>query len=156
DSYIVLADAGTLPPEEAYAKVRWASAKAVEADENLADGHLMLASVKEKDWDWGAAEREYKLAISLNPGLARAHHWYALLLSATKRHAEAISEINRAITLEPLSISVYSNTVQLYCHAHRYDDAMKALQELQHRDSNPDDVHFFLGKIYLYQGRYDR
>jgi pentatricopeptide repeat protein len=156
DSYIVLADTGSLPPEQAYAKVRWASAKAVDADENLADAHIMLASVKEKDWDWTAAEREYQRAIALNPGLSRAHHWYALLLSATSRHANAISEINRAIELEPLSTSLYGSEVLLYCQAHRYDDAIQALKEMQQRGSSADEVHFFLAKIYLYEGRYDR
>jgi hypothetical protein len=44
--------------------------------------------------------------MALNPGLARAHQWYATFLSATKRDTEAISEISRAIDLEPVSFSL--------------------------------------------------
>ena len=59
--------------------------RAVEADPSLADGHMVLASVKESEWDWVGAEQEYKRAVELNPGLARAHHWYALLLTELHR-----------------------------------------------------------------------
>ena len=156
DSYIILAEIGGLPPEQAYAKVRWASAKAVEADDELADGHIMLAAVREKDWDWTAAEQEYQRAIALNPGLARAHHWYASLLSATTRHTEAISEINRAIDLEPLSPSLYFVASEIYCHSHRFDDAIRPLQTLQERGSNADDVRSWTARIYVYKGMYDR
>jgi eukaryotic-like serine/threonine-protein kinase len=156
DSYIILAEKGDLPPEQAYAKVRWASAKAVEADDDLADAHIMLAAVREKDWDWTAAEQEYQRAVALNPGLARAHHWYAVLLSSTKRHTEAISEINRAIDLEPLSPNLYLVASEIYCKFHHYDDALHPLQILQKRGSNAENVRFWMAKIYMYKGMYDR
>jgi TolB-like protein len=156
DSYIILAEKGGLPPEQAYAKVRWASTKAVEANSDLADGHVMLAAVREKDWDWTAAEQEYQRAIALDPGLARAHHWYAVFLSATKRHTEAISEINRAIDLEPLSSGLYFVASEIYCQFHRFDDAVRLLQILQERGSNAEDVRFWTARIYVYKGVYDR
>jgi TolB-like protein/Tfp pilus assembly protein PilF/predicted Ser/Thr protein kinase len=156
DSYIVLAERGGLPAEQAYATVRWAAAKAVEADDHLADAHLMLAAVKEKDWDWRAAEQEYQRAIALNPGLARAHHWYAALLSSTKRQTEAISEINRAIDLEPLSPSLYFEAVEVYCDARRFDDAMKPLQRLQDRGIYPEGVQFGTARVDVYKGMYGR
>lgn len=50
------------------------SLKALELDETLAEGHTDLASVYFwYDWDWSAAEREYRRAIDLNPNHATAH-----------------------------------------------------------------------------------
>src|SRR5262249_21162662 len=75
DSYIVLENTGQIPANKANPQIKLAATKAVEADPDLAEAHLMLADVKETEWDWTSAEREYKRAIELNPGLARAHHW---------------------------------------------------------------------------------
>ena len=118
---------GTVPPREAYAKIRWASSKAVEVDETIADGHIMVASVKELDWNWPEAEREYRRALELNPGLARAHHWYGLLLSGLKRHDEAIFQLQRAVEIEPLNGSLYANQALVYANAHRYAEALQSV-----------------------------
>jgi len=56
--------------KEANPKIRAAAVKAVEADASLADGHMVLASVKETEWT-GRRGTGYKRAVELNPGLAR-------------------------------------------------------------------------------------
>lgn len=37
------------------------------------------------DWDWAAAEKEYKRAIKLNKNYATAHHWYGEYLEFMDR-----------------------------------------------------------------------
>jgi adenylate cyclase len=156
DSYIISAEAGWTPAEEAYGKVRWASSKAVEVDESVADGHIMVATVREHDWNWADAEREYRRAIELNPGLARAHHWYGLLLNALKRHDEAISEIKRAVEIEPLNPSLYRNQAIVYANARRYTDASESLNALLTMDGNDKGAHTILGMVLVHQGMYER
>lgn len=156
DSYILLQEKGRLTPGEAYPKYKMAAMKAVEADPNLADGHIMLATAKEAEWDWAAAEQEYKRALELNPGLARAHHWYAVLLSALNRRDEAISEIERAVDLEPLAPNLYVVEALIYHDARRYDQALIPLRRLQDLGEGfRDQVSFFTARIYLSKGRYD-
>jgi TolB-like protein len=156
DSYIVAAERGFIPPEEAYAKTLWASSKAVEADETVADGHLMVATVAEHDWNWGKAEREYRRAIELNPGLARAHHWYGLLLSALKRHEEAISELKRAVEIEPLNASLYANQALVYANAHRYTDALESVNAARTISGSSESWNGILGMLHIYQGMYEQ
>ena len=156
DSYIVAAERGFIPPEEAYAKTLWASNKAVEADETVADGHLMVATVAEHDWNWGKAEREYRRAIELNPGLARAHHWYGLLLSALKRHEEAISELKRAVEIEPLNASLYANQALVYANAHRYTDALESVNAARTISGSSESWNGILGMLHIYQGLYEQ
>jgi len=43
------------------------------------------------EWDWFCAEREYKLALELNPNYATAHHWYGEYLAIVGRFEEAIA-----------------------------------------------------------------
>ena len=68
---------GALPPIEASRRAEQAIGKALELDSELAEAHAALGSVKHFDWDWAAAEREFKLAIELNPNHANAHLFYA-------------------------------------------------------------------------------
>jgi len=156
DSYIVSAEEGFVPLDEAYAKIRWASHKAVEVDETVADGHIMVATVREHDWNWTEAEREYRREIELNPGLARAHHWYGLLLSGLKRHDEAISELKRAVEIEPLNPSLYTNQAIVYANAHRYPAALESAQAAVTVDGKDKERDSVLGLLHIYQGMYDR
>jgi TolB-like protein/Tfp pilus assembly protein PilF len=156
DSYIVAAEEGFIPLDEAYAKTLWASSKAVDADETVADGHIMVATVAEHDWNWGKAEREYRRAIELNPGLARAHHWYGLLLSALKRHDEAISELKRAVEIEPLNASLYANQALVYANAHRYTNAMESVNAARTISGSSKSWNGILGMLHIYQGMYEQ
>jgi eukaryotic-like serine/threonine-protein kinase len=156
DSYIVSAESGFVLLDQAYAKIRWASSKAVETDETIADGHIMVAAVREHDWNWGEAEREYRRAIELNPGLARAHHWYGLLLSALKRHDEAISELKRAVEIEPLNGSLYANQAVVYANAHRYAEALESVNAARTIEGSGKRWNDILGMLHIYQGMYDR
>ena len=149
DSYICLENDGKLPAREANPKIEAAAMKAVEADASLADGHMVLASIKETDWDWVSAEQEYKRAVELNPGLARAHHWYALLLTELHRPDEAISEITRALDLEPGTDDLYLVESQIYYLARQYDGAQRSLHMLVGTERDSTGVHETSGLIYL-------
>jgi TolB-like protein/Flp pilus assembly protein TadD len=155
DSYIVLVGAGEMSPREANPKIKAAAFNAVAADPGLAEAHMMLADVKETEWDWAGAEQEYKRAIQLNPGLARAHHWYALLLSALKRQSEAASEIERAVDLEPLRPNLYLVQADIYSLAGRYDEALETLNTLPMKAGDPN-LEFSRGTVYLRKGEYEK
>lgn len=154
DSYRVLEDIGQISASEANPRIKAAAIRAVAADPNLAEAHLALADAREIDWDWASAEQEYKRAIELNPGLARAHHWYAVLLSGLKRHDEAISEIVRAVDLEPLSPRLYCVEAEIYYLAGRYDDALRTINSspIMH----PEDLNakFWKAKLFLRKQNY--
>lgn len=154
DSYIVLENDGELSPTEANPLIRMAARKAVEADSNLADAHMVLADCKEREWDWSGAESEYRRAIELNPGLARAHHWYAVLLVNMNRPNEAITEIQQAVDLDPLTDRLYNLEADIYYHARQYDRAAQVIATLEERDGHSLFPHDMLGKIGLAKKAY--
>jgi TolB-like protein/DNA-binding winged helix-turn-helix (wHTH) protein/Flp pilus assembly protein TadD len=149
DSYIVLENDGELSPTEANPLIRIAARKAVEADPNLADAHMVLADCKEREWDWSGAESEYRRAIELNPGLARAHHWYALLLVNMNRPNEAITEIQQAVDLDPLTDRLYDLEADIYYFARQYDRAAQIIAMFEERDRHSLLPHYLLGKVGL-------
>jgi Tfp pilus assembly protein PilF len=68
----------------------------VELDETVASAHIALALVNIfYDWDWAAAEAEYKRAVELSPGESVTHAHFADYLSFRGRHDEAIAVYSR-------------------------------------------------------------
>src|SRR5262249_5999345 len=107
---------GVAPPGEVLPKAISAARKALELDPALPDAHALLGSVYQGQWKWSDGEREYKLALELNPNSAGAQVAFAgWLLSqghteeaqAWSRRAEAIRELRSAVALHPDDASTY-------------------------------------------------
>src|SRR5260370_25286115 len=98
---------GGFPSKDALSRAKTAALKAIELDETLAEPHASLAFIAEThEWDWVTAEREYKRALELKPGDARAHNWYAGYLMYVGRFDDGIAEAKRARDLDPLSLPI--------------------------------------------------
>ncbi len=107
DAYVQLGYGNGLPPGDAFPKARAAAIRALMLDSTLAEPHATLAFVHMYyDWDWPAAEREFQLAIAINPSYATAHEWYGLFLTAMGRFGDARAQEARAEELDPLSIAI--------------------------------------------------
>ena len=150
NSYALLGGFGVLPPKESCPKAKVAAAKALVLDDTLAEAHCALAWVKMNyDWDWSEAEREFKLAIELNPSYSTARFWYSLYLAVLGRRDEALAEMKRARALDPLSPNISSNLAWLYLWERHYDQAIEQLQVTLELDPNFSMAHFWLGNVYL-------
>src|SRR5215210_405963 len=77
--------------------------KAVELDDELAEGHSALAaSIYSYDWNWAEAEKEFLRALELDPNSSMSHYLYADFLGRMGRRQESNVEGERARELEPL------------------------------------------------------
>ena len=51
----------------------------IELDPEIAEAHILLADMQQKQWQWTDAEAEYKRALELKPNDGSAHiglaHW---------------------------------------------------------------------------------
>ena len=130
DAYALLGFRGGFPSKDALSRAKAAALKAIELDDTLAEPHASLAFIAEThEWDWATAEREYKRALELNPGDARAHHWYAGYLMYVGRFEEGIAEAKRARDLDPLSLPVNNALAGRLLVAGRVDEALAQLQQ---------------------------
>ena len=106
-------------------------------DNTLAEAHTSLGFVLSGfDWDWSAAENEFRRAIDLNPGYATAHHWYAWHLSLMGRHADAIAEMKKARSVDPLSLIINADLAEILLIAHFDDESTQ--QSRRTMDMDPD------------------
>jgi DNA-binding winged helix-turn-helix (wHTH) protein/TolB-like protein/Tfp pilus assembly protein PilF len=156
DTYGASATNSWIPSREGYLKAKAAVRKALEIDESLAQAHANLGAMYMfSDFNWNAAEQEYKLAIELDPNYEVTHEVYSYLLSGLGRHDEAIAEAQRARELDPLSASLSDDLALAYNLAGRYDDAIKQnLKTLEIEPDRPDTI-WRLGTIYEQKGMYE-
>jgi Tfp pilus assembly protein PilF len=108
--YNILEQYGFMPPGEAMEQARRSAQRALDIDPTLADGHVALAGVMEAyDWNWTAAEREYRRALELNSHSAVAHLWYGSFLRDQGRLDQALAELRQAAQLDPHSLMTTLN-----------------------------------------------
>ena len=157
DCYSIIGSAivGTVPAKDVAPKAEAAAIRAIELGPNLAESQTSMATVRlNYDWDWAGAERGYRRAIELNPGYATAHQRYSLYLIAMDRKSESIAEMQRAVSLEPLSVSMnFSLGWRLYM-AREYDSAIQRLRTAIAMDPSLALAHMVLGKAYEQKGNY--
>jgi TolB-like protein/DNA-binding winged helix-turn-helix (wHTH) protein/Tfp pilus assembly protein PilF len=158
DTYALLGDwqYAVMTPREAFPKAKAAAIKALELDGSLGEAHNSLAFCFDAfDWDFDSAGKEFMRAIELNPGYATVHHWYAWHLSELGRNAEAIAEMQKAESLDPLSLIINSDLAELLVIAHSYDESIRQSLKTIEMDPNFALAHNQLAEAYLQTNRHD-
>ena len=138
-----------MPTGEIILKYTAAVRKALELDDTLVEAHEQLAEIKEKEWDWVGAEKEYRRALELNPNEALTHLYYAQFLNTVGRHQEALAEAKRAEQLDPLSAFISANVIARYQILGEYDLAIEQSRKALELDPNLVFAHHMLGYVYL-------
>src|SRR5882724_8288696 len=140
--------------EEATAKARASAKSALELDPNLADAHLAQGVILELvDFNFGAAEAEYRLALELAPQNAGATSNLAILLSELGRLDEAVALNQRAIGLEPLRGVSHSNLALYLVALGRYDEAEAALRKAIELQPQSSTNYEYLAIIQILRGK---
>jgi serine/threonine-protein kinase len=159
-AYAGLADchsvlAGSFGSPELYPKARAYAEKALALDGTLAEAHTTLAGVRtDYDWDFPAAEREFKRAIDLNASYPTAHQRYSLFLMKMGRPEDALTEIKRALALDPISLSINTSMGWRFYFARQYEQAIEQLRKTLDMDPNYLGARLFLGQAYTRQGKH--
>ena len=157
DTYALLGDwqYAVMTPKDALPKAKAAAIKALELDPSLGEAHNSLAFCLDGfDWDLEAAGREFQRAIELNPGYATAHHWYSWHLALQHRFDEALAEMKKAQSLDPLSLVINADLAELLAIAHSYDESIQQSKRTIELDPNFALAHNHLGQAYLQKHLY--
>ena len=113
-------------PAEVMPRAKEAALRAVELEPNLASGHVRLGYVRLFfDWDWPAAEREYRRALDINPSLAEAQLGYANYLGTLGRFDEALSRVQQAYLYDPLAVESRSEALWIYYFSGRMPETIE-------------------------------
>jgi len=139
------------------AQARAAAEKAISLDSSLAEPHASLAYISFYfDWNWTAAEAEFKKAIALNPNYATAHDYYCYFLTAMQRPNEARAQIERALQLDPLSLPINSDVGFQMVYSYQYDAAIEQLKKTLQMNPKFPLAHLWLGRAYQAKGMFDQ
>jgi TolB-like protein/DNA-binding winged helix-turn-helix (wHTH) protein len=142
------------PAEKVREKATLNAQKAIELDPFSAEAHNSLGGIREFwDWDWSAAEKEYRRAIELNPNFAAGHQDYALFLAFQGRFEQAIAEAQRSQDLDPLSPFVRTTFCLDLGVARRYAEAVQKCRQALELDPNFRHAHGNLVGIYIAMGK---
>jgi serine/threonine protein kinase/Flp pilus assembly protein TadD len=155
DTYNLLGEDSVLPQKETYLKAKAAVEKALDLDDKLAEAHTSLALlIMLNEWNWTSAEREFKLAIRLNPKYATAHHWYSEWLLFMGETDQALKEISLAVEIEPLSPAILKDKGLTLYYARRYDDAIEYAKKALEIDHTFATAHRLLSLSYQAKGQF--
>lgn len=108
-------DDGLVRSNEAMPAARDAAERAVALDADSGEAHLALGIVKlQYDWDWNTAKQEFDRAIRLSPGSGFPQHWLAHWYETQGRLGDALTWMQAALTLDPLSPEMLRDVVNEY------------------------------------------
>src|SRR5215471_372282 len=156
DSYALLGQYGVRPATEMRPLAKEAATKALALDDTLAEAHASQALVEHSDFGWLAAGEQFRRALELNPNYATAHHWFANYLAQLGRFDEAVAEIRRARTLDPLSIGIATAYGAVLYLARRYDEAAGQLKKALEMEPSFALGHVALAEVYIQTHDYEK
>jgi TolB-like protein/DNA-binding winged helix-turn-helix (wHTH) protein/Flp pilus assembly protein TadD len=158
DTYALLGDwqYGGMPTKEAVPRAKAAALKALELEDTLGEAHNSLGFCLDGfDWNFDAADREFRRAIELNPGYAPAHHWYAWHLALLGHNDGALGEMRKAANLDPLSLNINSDLAELLLIAHFPDESIQQSRKTIDMDPAFPTAHNQLAQGYLAKHMYE-
>ncbi len=136
-----------MPMAREYARKAW------QLDPTLAEAHSVLGTVELfYDWNWSAAEEEFKQTIEFSPNDAWAHRWHARWLVSQDRTDEAIAEANLSLVLDP-SPDNWDYPIWIFVLAGKADLAARRVGDLLELEPNNPWGHFELAQVYGLQGK---
>jgi TolB-like protein/DNA-binding winged helix-turn-helix (wHTH) protein/thioredoxin-like negative regulator of GroEL len=163
-AYVGLADAynignilGVYSPKESLPNAKTAAIKALSLDPSLAEAHAALGMEKSHyEFDFPGAQAEFLKALELNPNSAYAHLFYAnCYLAPMGRMADAISENQRALQLDPLSLPINNFMGMTYMFAGDYEKADQQFQRTIAMDPTFPLAHQYFSFLLTAMGRYE-
>lgn len=152
DSYLTLQDDGHLPTLEATAKAKQAASEALRRDEMLAEAHISLAHAYFHEFNWLAAEKEFKRGLELNPNCATGHFYFANYLLVRGQFQDALAEARWAKALDPVSLPAGSNTAVALYYGGQYDQAIAQCLQVLQTDPKFARSYQDLGRAYWEKG----
>jgi len=157
DTYSFLSAFGFETPREMFPKAKVAALQALQLDSTLPESHTSLGFISLfYDWDWPAADREFRRALSLDSTYTPAllyHGWYNV---AVGRIDAAVSDLERARAIDPLSLILNTRLGTMLFLARRYDAALTQLSRTLALDSSYDLAHAALARVYIQLRQCDR
>jgi TolB-like protein/tetratricopeptide (TPR) repeat protein len=156
DVYTVLALWSDLPPDQTYPRAKAAALEALRLDSTLAAPYAALGDINAMyEWDWAAADRNFRKALVLDPNNANTYHWYnGDFLLTVGRLDEAIAMARRGRELDPLSLTITGGVGRALYSARHLDESVAQLRNVLALDTTFFITNEWLATAYMAQGKF--
>jgi TolB-like protein len=158
DFYGYLALVSGAPADDTYLHSRQLARQALELDPDLASAHAALARVQfQYEWDWQAAEAEFRHALELDPndvvalGLFGA---YRILI-----HADCdggLDFLDRARARDPFNPGHHFDAGVYAFHCRRWDESIAHLARAEQLSPGSPPARLIVGWNYYMQGLHEQ
>ena len=159
DTYVMLSFHGYLSPSDCWDKAIPASKKALKYGPELSETHSTLALIALlHDRNPAVAEKEFKMALSINPLNIQARVWYSLFLLTfiQERFAEGIEQAKIAIENDPLSSYAYSCYGLILAPAGEIAESIEIAKHAVELEPQAMLPRYTLAYCYLSAGEYQK
>jgi TolB-like protein/DNA-binding winged helix-turn-helix (wHTH) protein/Tfp pilus assembly protein PilF len=141
-------------PNEVMPRAKQAALRALELDPNFASAHVTLANVLLLfDWNWPAAEREYRRALDINPNSPEAQLGYATYLATLGRSEEAIARVQQAYLFDPLAVESRNEALWIYYFSGRMPETIEQAQKTIELEPEAGLPYAMLAMAYARMGK---
>lgn len=145
-----------MSPKEAFPKTKTAAIRALELDDAIAAGHFSLGIVHFLyEWNWSAAETQIIRGLRLAPNDAAGHFLYGEWLVAMNRLNEALTRIQHALNLHPLSSPISANLASVYYLVGQTGRALEQMRQTKELDPSFIPGPAILAVLLARLGRYE-
>jgi DNA-binding winged helix-turn-helix (wHTH) protein len=145
-AYHFLAALGAIDREEARRETWESAARALELDPNCGPALAILAESRFRFSDRrDGVETLFRRALELEPESAETHQWYGNFLAIEGRIDEGLREMERARSLDPLSLHINADLGALLYEAGEREKAMAQFERTLELDPDYPKTHFLLG-----------
>jgi serine/threonine protein kinase/tetratricopeptide (TPR) repeat protein len=155
DINIFRAIRGMAPPAEAAEAATVAAKRALQLDPSLADAYASIGTILSHNGDLTGGLRALEKAVELNPGLGGAQILRCRALYAYERHAEAHAAMNKAVSIDPQSMMVYTGVGDAYYFSREYEKSVFHYRMSIELDPRFDGAHTGLARSLEALGRFD-
>jgi len=153
DCWCELAD-DWVAPDDAYPRAKAAATTALRLDPELVEAMTSLGKVLcWYEWDFAGAEQHLRRAVALNPNYTEAHWTFGSVLPAVGALGEAIGEMRKAITLDPLHPHHSRWLGRFLLYAKDYEAAITQSQKTLELHADYFHAYLDIGSAYLAQGK---
>jgi len=130
--------------------------KALSLNETIAEPHASLGqALMQYYFDWQRAGSELDRALELNPSYATAHFWRATHYMAHGRISDSLTQVRKAVELDPLSMIILTDAARDLYLARRYDESIDQYRKSLEVDPNFPIAHKGLAEVYSQIGKHD-
>lgn len=155
-AYAVSPTYGVMPPIAACPQAKEAAKRALALNENADEAYTALAFVNYRcDYDWTAADKNFRRAVELNPNSYTSRTWYGEYLSATGNFDAALAQHSVALQINPLSHRVQAELAYTHYLARRYKETIDYHLRALEIEKDFALAHYTLSEIYESQGNYE-